>query len=72
MSLDPEDFRERVRQDWTDGVAAWRKWNQEMVTQGRGATEAIVRRRAGHECARLGERDRGAGPLVSRRGRRYG
>ena len=42
MSLEPEDFRERVRQDWIDGVAAWRKWYPEMVTQSRSATAAIV------------------------------
>ena len=42
MSLEPEDFRERVRQDWTDGVAAWRKWNAELVTQSKAATAAIV------------------------------
>jgi ubiquinone/menaquinone biosynthesis C-methylase UbiE len=42
MSLDPESFREHVRKDWTDGVAAWRKWNPELVTQSRRATAAIV------------------------------
>jgi ubiquinone/menaquinone biosynthesis C-methylase UbiE len=42
MSLEPEDFRERVHQSWTDGVAAWRKWNPELVTQGKSATAAIV------------------------------
>ncbi len=40
--MDPESFRERVCQDWTDGVAAWRKWYPELVTQGREATAAIV------------------------------
>jgi SAM-dependent methyltransferase len=42
VSLDPESFRGRVRQDWTDGVTAWRKWNPELVTQSRAATAALV------------------------------
>ena len=42
MSLQPDDFRERARKDWTDGVTAWRKWNPELVAQSKSATAAIV------------------------------
>ncbi len=36
-------FKESVRQDWTEGAQAWRKWNPRLGAVSRGATEAIVR-----------------------------
>ncbi|HEX2172377.1 MAG TPA: class I SAM-dependent methyltransferase [Dehalococcoidia bacterium] len=37
-----EQYKEAVRQDWTEGAAAWRKWNAQFVIQSRAATETIV------------------------------
>ena len=39
-----ERFRERLRQEWTDEptVAAWRKWNTQLVAFTRGATDAVL------------------------------
>jgi ubiquinone/menaquinone biosynthesis C-methylase UbiE len=37
-----ERFKEQVRQDWTAGAEAWRKWNPQFVVQTRTATDMIV------------------------------
>jgi ubiquinone/menaquinone biosynthesis C-methylase UbiE len=37
-----ERFKEQVRQDWTAGVGAWKKWNPQFVVQTRAATDVIV------------------------------
>src|SRR5580692_10976075 len=39
-----QEFRERLRQEWTDEktVAAWRKWHAQIAAFTRGATEAIL------------------------------
>jgi ubiquinone/menaquinone biosynthesis C-methylase UbiE len=37
------EFKGSVRQDWTEGARAWRKWNSKLGVVSRGATEAIVR-----------------------------
>ena len=36
-------FKETVRQDWTEGAQAWRRWNAKLGVMSRAATEAIVR-----------------------------
>jgi len=40
-----EKFREHLRREWTDEktVAAWRKWQGEILTLTRGATEALLK-----------------------------
>lgn len=37
-----EQFKEQVRQEWTAGAGAWRKWNPQFVVQTRAATDVIV------------------------------
>jgi SAM-dependent methyltransferase len=38
-----ERFKEQIRQEWTTGAAAWRKWHPQLLVMGQAATEAIVR-----------------------------
>src|SRR5437763_1142505 len=38
----PERFKEAVRQEWTDGAPAWRKWHPQFATMSRAATEVLV------------------------------
>src|SRR5688572_15342656 len=37
------EFKETVRQEWTEGARAWRTWNAKLGVLSRAATEAIVR-----------------------------
>ncbi len=39
---DVERYKEEVRRDWTDGAAAWRKWNRQWNVLTRAVTESIV------------------------------
>lgn len=38
-----EQFKEQIRQEWTAGAEAWRKWDPRLTVMGQAATEAIVR-----------------------------
>ncbi|HYU20764.1 MAG TPA: class I SAM-dependent methyltransferase [Chloroflexota bacterium] len=38
----PEQHKQNLRRDWTEGARAWRKWHPQLTVQGRAATEAIV------------------------------
>ena len=35
-------FKEQVRQEWTAGAVAWRKWHSQFVVQTRAATDVLV------------------------------
>lgn len=42
QASDVERFKEKVRQEWIDAAATWRKRNPQFVVQTRAATEAII------------------------------
>ena len=35
-------YKAQVHQEWTDGVAAWRRWHPQFATQTRTATDIVV------------------------------